>query len=57
MADSVTQILKSGPPGTKLNFLSFDHTTGRLVIEGTATVSADGKYVTQVSVPAAHASQ
>ncbi|HRF73519.1 MAG TPA: Ig-like domain-containing protein, partial [Accumulibacter sp.] len=33
-------------PGTKLNFLSFDHTTGRLVIEGTATVSADGKSVT-----------
>ncbi len=32
-------------PGTKLNFLSFDHTTGRLVIEGTATVSADGKSV------------
>ncbi|HEV7405628.1 MAG TPA: Ig-like domain-containing protein, partial [Chthoniobacteraceae bacterium] len=29
-------------PGTKLNFLSFDHTTGMLVIEGTATVSADG---------------
>lgn len=29
-------------PGSKLNFLSFDHTTGRLVIEGTATVSADG---------------
>src|SRR5262249_54928426 len=29
-------------PGTKLNFLSFDHTTGRLVIEGTATVSANG---------------
>jgi hypothetical protein len=29
-------------PGTKLNFLSFDHTTGRLVIDGTATVSADG---------------
>src|SRR5262249_56287351 len=29
-------------PGTKLDFLSFDHTTGRLVIEGTATVSADG---------------
>jgi hypothetical protein len=29
-------------PGTKMNFLSFDHTTGRLVIEGTATVSADG---------------
>ncbi len=29
-------------PGTKLNFLSFDHTTGRLVIEGTATVSEDG---------------
>lgn len=30
------------PPGTKLNFLSFDHTTGRLVIEGTATVAPDG---------------
>ena len=29
-------------PGTQLNFLSFDHTTGRLVIEGTATVLADG---------------
>nr|WP_161501232.1 Ig-like domain-containing protein [Rhodopirellula sp. SM50] len=33
-------------PGTKLNFLSFDHTTGRLVIEGTATVSDDGLSVT-----------
>jgi hypothetical protein len=33
-------------PGTKLNFLSFDHTTGRLVIDGTATVSADGLSVT-----------
>ena len=33
-------------PGSKLNFLSFDHTTGRLVIEGTGTVSADGLYVT-----------
>ncbi len=33
-------------PGTKLNFLSFDHTTGRLVIEGTATVSGDGQTVT-----------
>jgi hypothetical protein len=32
-------------PGTQLNFLSFDHTTGRLVIEGTATVSADGATV------------
>ncbi len=29
-------------PGTKLDVLSFDHTTGRLVIDGTATVSADG---------------
>ncbi|WP_165421849.1 Ig-like domain-containing protein, partial [Rhizobium ruizarguesonis] len=29
-------------PGTKLNLLSFDHTTGRLVIDGTATVSEDG---------------
>ena len=27
-------------PGTKLNVLSFDHTTGRLEITGTATVSA-----------------
>ncbi len=33
-------------PGTKLDFLSFDHTTGRLVIEGTATVSPDGLTVT-----------
>lgn len=33
-------------PGSKLNFLSFSHETGRLEIEGTATVSADGKYVT-----------
>ncbi|MGE0642374.1 MAG: Ig-like domain-containing protein [Nitrospira sp.] len=33
-------------PGTKLNFYSFDHTTGRLTIEGTATVSADGLSVT-----------
>jgi hypothetical protein len=32
-------------PGSTLDFLSFDHTTGRLVIEGTATVSADGKSV------------
>ena len=29
-------------PGTKLNVLSFDHTTGMLVINGTATVSEDG---------------
>jgi Bacterial Ig-like domain/LVIVD repeat len=33
-------------PGTKLDVLSFDHTTGRLVIDGTATVSADGLTVT-----------
>jgi hypothetical protein len=33
-------------PGTTMNLLSFDHTTGRLVIEGTMTVSADGKSVT-----------
>jgi hypothetical protein len=32
----------NAPPGSRSNFLSFDHTTGRLVIEGTATVSADG---------------
>src|SRR5262249_17223296 len=36
----------NAPPGTQLNFLSFDHTTGRLVFDGTATVSADGLYVT-----------
>ena len=36
-------------PGTQLNILSFDHTTGRLVINGTATVSADG--LTVVSDP------
>src|SRR5262245_17590529 len=35
----------NAPPGLQLNFLSFDHTTGRLVIEGTATVSADGATV------------
>ena len=29
-------------PGTQLNFLSFDHTTGQLVIEGTGTVASDG---------------
>src|SRR5207249_1816631 len=28
--------------GTKLLFISFDHATGRLDIDGTATVSADG---------------
>jgi hypothetical protein len=33
-------------PGTKLDVLSFDHTTGRLVIDGTATVSADGLMAT-----------
>jgi len=33
-------------PGAQLSFLSFDHTTGRLVIEGTATVSTDGLSVT-----------
>lgn len=33
-------------PGSKLNFLSFDHTTGRLIIDGTGTVSSDGLYVT-----------
>ncbi|MCG2592459.1 Ig-like domain-containing protein, partial [Ramlibacter sp. XY19] len=29
-------------PGSKLNILSFDHTTGMLVINGTGTVSEDG---------------
>ena len=32
-------------PGEKTYVLSFDHTTGRLVIDGTATVSADGKTI------------
>ena len=32
-------------PGTQLNFLSFDHTTGLLVIEGTGTVTPDGSQV------------
>ena len=35
----------NAPPGATMNFLSFDHTTGRLVIEGTATVSKDGLFV------------
>lgn len=30
------------PPGTQLHFISFDHTTGRLVVEGTGTVAEDG---------------
>ena len=34
--------LSGAAPGSQLQFLSFDHTTGRLVIEGTGTVSADG---------------
>src|SRR5262249_5612669 len=38
--------LFNAAPGTKLDFLSFDHTTGRLEIDGTATVSADGLTVT-----------
>lgn len=33
-------------PGTQLNLLSIDHATGQFVIEGTATVSADGTTVT-----------
>lgn len=33
-------------PGSKIPFYSFDHATGRFVIEGTATVSIDGKSVT-----------
>ncbi len=33
-------------PGAKVNLLSFDHTTGRLVIDGSMTVSADGKSAT-----------
>ncbi len=31
-----------GAPGEKFSVMSFDHTTGRLIINGTATVSADG---------------
>ena len=30
------------PPGTVLNFMSFDHDSGLLLVEGTGTVSADG---------------
>jgi hypothetical protein len=37
--------LSNAAPGSKLNVLSFDHTTGRLAVSGTATVSADGKTV------------
>ena len=33
-------------PGTQLDVYSFDHTTGGLEINGTATVSADGKTAT-----------
>lgn len=33
-------------PGEKTYVLSFDHTTGRLVIDGTATASADGLTIT-----------
>ena len=33
-------------PGATTYVLSFDHTTGRLVIAGTATVSADGSTIT-----------
>jgi hypothetical protein len=35
----------NAPAGTKLNLLSFDHTTGRLVIDGSGTVSPDGQFV------------
>ena len=38
----------NAPIGTKLNFLSFDHTTGKLVVEGTATVIDDGNGETYV---------
>ena len=34
-------------PGSKTSILSFDHTTGRLVIDGTGMVSADGLTVTR----------
>jgi hypothetical protein len=37
--------LQNAPPGTKVNVMSFDHTTGLVVPDGTATVSADGLYV------------
>src|SRR5262249_49756580 len=51
VATSATQEATTFPnvfnaaPGTSMNFLSFDHTTGRLVLDGTATVSADGQSV------------
>jgi hypothetical protein len=34
------------PPGSNANLLTFDYTTGRLEVDGTCTVSADGKTVT-----------
>ncbi|MGE0642375.1 MAG: Ig-like domain-containing protein [Nitrospira sp.] len=36
--------LYGAEPGSKLSVYSFDHTTGRLVITGTATVSPDGQF-------------
>ncbi len=38
--------LTGAAPGTKLTVFSFDHTTGLVVPDGTATVSADGKTAT-----------
>lgn len=38
--------LQNAAPGSKVNVYSFDHTTGLVVLDGTATVSADGQFVT-----------
>ncbi len=38
--------LFNAAPGSKMSFFSYDHTSGRLVFEGTATVSSDGQSVT-----------
>ncbi|MEM8914126.1 MAG: hypothetical protein AAGC97_20385, partial [Planctomycetota bacterium] len=38
--------LSDALPGEELDFISFDHDQGRLVTEGTFTVSADGQTVT-----------
>jgi len=43
---SLFRTCSTPPPGTQVNVLSFDHTTGRLEIDGTATISADGKTAT-----------
>ncbi len=45
-APMTTPNVFNAAPGTKVDFLSFDHNTGLLVIEGTGTVSEDGMSIT-----------